>query len=101
MVYVVMGINADAERVVLALWVGPICVQSARFWLGVMTELPKRWTSDVLMLCCDEPKGLPDTEKASLPLVNIQLWCGHLVHNSLRYAGKKHRGQITVYLSES
>ena len=58
-VYVVMGINMEGERDILGLWVGPTGGESAKFWLGVLTELKNRGVADVLMLCCDGLKGLP------------------------------------------
>lgn len=99
-VYVVMGINLDGERDILGLWVGPTGGESAKFWLGVFTELRNRGITDVLMLCCDGLKGLPDSAKATWPLVDVQLCVVHLVRNSLRYASKKHWGQITSQLRE-
>jgi transposase-like protein len=99
-VYVVMGINLEGERDILGLWVGPTGGESAKFWLGVMTELRNRGISDVLVLCCDGLKGLPDSARATWPLVDVQLCVVHLVRNSLRYASKKHWGQITAQLRE-
>jgi transposase-like protein len=97
-VYVVMGINMDGERDILGLWVGPTGGESPKFWLSVMTELRNRGIGDVLMLCCDGLKGLPDAARAAWPLVDVQLCVVHLVRNSLRYASKKHWGQITSQL---
>ena len=91
-VYVVMGINMDGERDILGLWVGPTGGESAKFWLGVFTELKNRGIEDVLLLCCDGLKGLPDSARATWPLVDVQLCVVHLVRNSLRYASKKHWG---------
>ena len=51
-VYVAMGINMDGERDVLGLWVGPTGGESAKYWLGVLTELRNRGVNDVLVLCC-------------------------------------------------
>ena len=99
-VYVVMGITMEGERDILGLWVGPTGGESSKFWLGVMTELRNRGIADVLVLCCDGLKGLPDAAKASWPLVDVQLCVVHLVRNSLRYASKKHWGQITRELRE-
>ena len=99
-VYVVMGINLEGERDILGLWVGPTGGESAKFWLGVMTELRNRGITDVLMLCCDGLKGLPDAAKATWQLVDVQLCVVHLVRNSLRYASKKHWSQITSELRE-
>ena len=97
-VYVVMGINLDGERDILGLWVGPTGGESPKFWLSVMTELRNRGVVDVLMLCCDGLKGLPDSARATWPLVDVQLCVVHLVRNSLRYASKKHWGPITKQL---
>jgi transposase-like protein len=97
-VYVVMGINLDGERDILGLWVGPTGGESAKFWLTVMTELRNRGVADVLMLCCDGLKGLPDSARATWPLVDVQLCVVHLVRNSLRFASKKHWGAITRQL---
>ena len=89
-VYVAMGINMDGERDILGLWVGPTGGESPKFWLGVLTELRNRGVADVLMLCCDGLKGLPDSARAVWPLDDVQLCVVHLVRNSLRFASKKH-----------
>ena len=99
-VYVVMGINMEGERDILGLWVGPSGGESAKFWLSVMSELKNRGINDVLMLCCDGLKGLPDAAKATWELVDVQLCVVHLVRNSLRYASQKHWGKITSQLRE-
>jgi transposase-like protein len=99
-VYVVMGINMEGTRDILGLWVGPTGGESSKFWLSVMTELRNRGINDVLMLCCDGLKGLPDSAEATWPFVDVQLCVVHLVRNSLRYASKKHWGQISSELRE-
>lgn len=98
LVYVVMGVNLDGERDVLGLWVGPTGGESPKFWLGVFSELKNRGVNDVLILCCDGLKGLPDSARATWPLVDVQLCVVHLVRNSLRYASKKHWSTITRQL---
>jgi len=97
-VYVAMGINMDGQRDILGLWVGPTGGESPKFWFGVMTDLKNRGVVDVLVLCCDGLKGLPDAARATWPLVDVQLCVVHLVRNSLRYASKKHWGPITKQL---
>lgn len=99
-VYVVMGINLDGDRDILGLWAGPSGGESPKFWLGVFTELRNRGVGDVLLSCCDGLKGLPDSARATWPMVDVQLCVVHLVRNSLRYASKKHWGQITGQLRE-
>jgi len=97
-VYVAMGINMDGQRDILGLWVGPTGGESPKFWFSVMTELKNRGVADVLVLCCDGLKGLPDAARATWPMVDVQLCVVHLVRNSLRYASKKHWGPITKQL---
>ena len=97
-VYVAMGINMDGERDILGLWVGPTGGESAKFWLGVLSELKNRGVEDVLMLCCDGLKGLPDSARAVWPMVDVQLCVVHLVRNSLRFASKADWQPITKQL---
>jgi len=97
-VYVAMGINMDGQRDILGLWIGPTGGESPKFWFSVMTELKNRGVVDVLILCCDGLKGLPDAARATWPLVDVQLCVVHLVRNSLRFASKKHWGPITRQL---
>jgi transposase-like protein len=99
-VYVVMGINMEGERDILGLWIGPTGGESAKFWLGVLTELKNRGVADVLMLCCDGLKGLPDSARATWPLVDVQLCVVHLVRNSLWFASKADWQPITKQLKE-
>ena len=99
-VYVAMGINMDGTRDILGLWVGPTGGESPKFWFSVMTELKNRGIVDVLVLCCDGLKGLPDAARATWPMVDVQLCVVHLVRNSLRYASKKHWGPITKQLKK-
>ena len=99
-VYVVMGINMDGHRDILGLWIGPTGGESPKFWLSVMTELKNRGIADVLVLCCDGLKGLPDSARAVWPLVDVQLCIVHLVRNSLRFASKKHWPAITRQLKD-
>ncbi|MCP4305924.1 MAG: hypothetical protein GY788_13820, partial [bacterium] len=68
-VYVVKGINPEGERDILGLWVGPTGGESPKFWLTAITELKNRRVADVLMLCCDGLKGLPDSAPAAWPLL--------------------------------
>lgn len=63
-VYVAMGIDTEGHRDVLGLWVGPTGGESAKFWLSVLTERKNRGVNDVLMLCCDGLKGLPDAARS-------------------------------------
>lgn len=71
-VYVAMGITLAGERDILGLWVGPTGGESAKYWIGPLTDLRNRGVADVL-LCCDGLKGLPDAARAVCEQVEVQL----------------------------
>ncbi len=99
-IYVAMGISLEGERDILGLWVGPSSGESAKYWMGPLTDLKNRGVNDVLVLCCDGLKGLPDSARAIWPAVEVQLCVVHLVRNSLRYASKKDWPAITKALKD-
>jgi putative transposase len=94
-VYVAIGVNLDGERDVLGLWLGPSGGEGAKQWMTMLTELRNRGIADALIVCCDGLKGLPDAIRVTWPQATVQTCVVHLVRNSLRYASKKHWGQIT------
>jgi transposase-like protein len=94
-VYVAIGVNLDGERDVLGLWLGPTGGEGAKQWMTMLTELRNRGVADVLIVCCDGLKGLPDAIRVTWPQATVQTCVVHLVRNSLRYASKKHWSQIT------
>ena len=85
----------DGERDVLGLWLGPTGGEGAKQWMTMLTELRNRGLADVLIVCCDGLKGLPDAIRTTWPQATVQTCVVHLVRNSLRYASKKHWGKIT------
>lgn len=94
-VYVAIGVNLDGEREVLGLWLGPTGGEGAKQWMTMLTELRNRGVADALIVCCDGLKGLPDAIRVIWPDATVQTCVVHMVRNSLRYASKKHWGQIT------
>jgi len=94
-IYVVMGITCDGQRDVLGLWVGPTGGEGAKHWLSMLTELKNRGVADVLIVCCDGLRGLPEAIVATWPQATVQTCVVHLVRNSLRYASKADWGQVT------
>ena len=94
-VYVAIGVNMDGQRDVLGLWLGPTGGEGAKQWATMLTDLRNRGLLDALVVCCDGLKGLPDAIRMTWPDATVQTCVVHLVRNSLRYASKKHWGQIT------
>jgi transposase-like protein len=58
-------------------------------------HLKNRGLADVLIVCCDGLKGLPDAIRVTWPDATVQTCVVHMVRNSLRYASKKHWSTIT------
>jgi transposase-like protein len=94
-VYVAMAVNLDGQRDVLGMWVGPTGGEGAKQWMNMLTDLRNRGVTDACIVCCDGLPGLPDAIRAIWPRAEVQTCVVHLVRNSLRYASKKHWGQIT------
>jgi putative transposase len=99
-VYVAMGITVEGHRDVLGMWVGPTGGEGAKQWMNMLTELKNRGVQDVLIVCCDGLKGLPESIVATWPLATVQTCVVHLVRNSLRFASKKYWKEITGGLKE-
>lgn len=99
-VYVAMGIDLDGHRDVLGMWVGPTGGEGAKQWMNMLTELRNRGIQDVIIVCCDGLKGLPESIRATWPQAVVQTCVVHLVRNSLRFASKKHWKQLAGEIKE-
>ena len=71
-VYVAIGVNLDGERYVLGMWLGPTGGEGAKQWMTMLTELRNRGIADVLIVCCDGLKGLPDAIRVTWPEATVQ-----------------------------
>ena len=82
-VYVIYGINMEGCKDVLGLYLGEN--EGAKYWLSVLNELKNRGLSDILVLCADGLKGLPEAVEAVYPKTTFQTCTVHMVRNSLNY----------------
>lgn len=98
-VYVAVGVSLAGERDVLGLWAGT-GGEGAKHWAGFLGELRNRGAEDVMIVCCDGLKGLPEAISATWPLADVQQCVVHLVRASLKYSSRKYWGQITKELRE-
>jgi putative transposase len=94
-VYVAIGVTMTGERDVLGMWIGPSGGEGAKQWATMLTELRNRGLADVLVVCCDGLKGLPESIRATWPLATVQTCVVHMVRNALTYASKKDWQPIT------
>ena len=93
--YLAVGVDVEGRKHVLGVWLGD---EGAKFWLTVLTELRHRGLDDVLIVCCDGLKGLPDAIEATWPQALVQTCVIHLIRASLRFCSWKDRRAITTAL---
>lgn len=95
--YLAVGVDVEGRKHVLGVWLGD-GDEGAKFWLTVLTELRHRGVEDVLIVCCDGLKGLPDAIEATWPRALVQTCVIHLIRASLRFCSWKDRKAITTAL---
>lgn len=91
--YVTVGVDVEGRKHVLGVWLGD-GGEGAKFWLSVLTELRNRGLSDVLLVCCDGLKGLPDAIEATWPQALVQTCVIHLIRASTRFCTWKDRRAV-------
>lgn len=95
--YLAVGVDVEGRKHVLGVWLGD-GGEGAKFWLNVLTEIRNRGVSDVLLVCCDGLKGLPDAIEATWPQALVQTCVIHLIRASLRFCSWKDRKALTKAL---
>ena len=93
-VHIAVGVDVDGRKHVLGLWIETN--EGAKFWLKVITELRNRGVDDVLFVCCDGLKGLPEAIEAVWPNASVQTCVVHLIRASLRFVGYKERKRVAA-----
>ncbi len=88
-VYVVLGVSTTGRQEVLGLWIEE--TEGARFWLKVFNDLKARGVADILILCGDGLKGLPEAVAAVFPRTDVQLCVVHQVRNVTKFVAYKDR----------
>jgi putative transposase len=95
--YLAIGVDTDGRKHIFGVWLGD-GGEGAKFWLAVLTEIRNRGVGDVIFVCCDGLKGLPDAIEATWPQAIVQTCTVHLIRASLRYASYKDRKRIAAAL---
>ena len=95
--YQVIGVDVEGRKHVLGIWMGD-GDEGAKFWLAVLTEVKNRGVADVLIVCCDGLKGLPDAIETTWPQAVVQTCVIHLLRGSTRYCSYKDRKAIAQAL---
>ena len=91
-VYVILGINSDGYKDILGFYVGES--ESAKYWLNILNELKARGLKDILILCADGLKGLPEAIATAYPNTEFQRCIVHMIRNTMAYASYKDRKEL-------
>lgn len=95
--YVGIGVDLEGRKHILGIWIGD-GDEGAKFWLTVLTEIRNRGVKDVLFVCCDGLKGLPDAIEATWPKAIVQTCVVHLLRGATRYCSYKDRKAVLAAL---
>ena len=93
-VYVILGINSQGYKDILAFYVGES--ESAKYWLNILNELKSRGLKDILILCADGLKGLPEAISTAYPNTEFQRCIVHMIRNTMAYVSYKDRKELLV-----
>ncbi len=86
-VYGVIGIDLEGNKDILGLWIGD--TESAKYWLGVLTDLKNRGVKDVLIITSDDLPGIEEAISAVYPEAAYQGCVVHVMRNSLKHVSHK------------
>jgi putative transposase len=90
--HIAIGVDVEGRKHVLGFWLET--AEGAKFWLRVITELRHRGVEDVIFVCCDGLKGLPEAIEAVWPQASVQTCVVHLIRASLRFCSYKDRKAV-------
>lgn len=88
--YIAMGISQYGQKEVFGIWVSD-GGESAKFWMGVMTEIKNRGVEDIFIACVDGLKGFPEAIKAIFPLADVQVCVAHQIRHTTMFLPHKDR----------
>lgn len=95
--YLAIGVDREGRKHILGVWLGD-GGEGAKFWMTVLSDIKARGVADVIFVCCDGLKGLPDAIEAIWPTAITQTCVVHLVRASLRYCSWKDRKTVAAAL---
>lgn len=96
--YLAVGIDSEGFKDVLGIWIDQ--AEGAKFWLKICNELANRGVEDVIFVCVDGLKGLPEAIETVWPQAIVQTCVVHLIRASMRYVSWKERKTVAAALKE-
>ena len=97
-VYNAVGVRVDGTKEVLGMWLQE--TEGAKFWMAILEELRQRGVEDILILCADGLKGLPNAIEGVFPRTIFQTCIVHMIRSSTRYVPWKERRELCAALRE-
>ena len=94
--YVAIGLRLDGSKDLLGLWLE--ASEGAKLWQKILGELRARGLQDVLIMCCDGLKGMPEAIGAIFPLAVVQSCIVHMIRYSLSFVSYKDRRAVVAAL---
>jgi putative transposase len=94
--YVAIGLRLDGSKDLLGLWLE--ASEGAKLWQKILGELQARGLRDVLIMCCDGLKGMPEAIAAIFPLAVVQSCIVHMIRYSLSFVSYKDRRAVVAAL---
>ncbi|MGJ4050038.1 IS256 family transposase [Corynebacterium macclintockiae] len=94
--YIAVGVDLDGIKHVLGIWVQD--TEGSAFWAHVCADLANRGVRDVLIVCCDGLKGLPEAVEATWPDSMVQTCVVHLIRAATRFVAYQDRKKVTAAL---
>ena len=91
-IYIVLGISCTGKQEVMGLWVEE--TEGAKFWLNVFNDLKARNVKDIIVLCGDGLKGLPQAVETVFPETDVQLSVVHQIRNATKYVSYQDRKEF-------
>lgn len=97
-IYLAIGMRFDGKKEILGMYSDGS--EGAKYWMQVLGDFRNRGLEDVLFVCCDGLKGLPESIQAVFPKSVTQLCIVHQIRNSLLQASSKNKKEIASELKE-
>lgn len=94
--YVVLGVNQDGFKEVLAIYIGEN--ETSKFWLSVLNGLKNRGVEDVMVFCVDGLNGFKQAIEATYPNAQVQRCIIHQIRTSLKFVPYKDRKKFATDL---
>lgn len=85
--YVMLGINTDGQKEVIALQIGQN--ESSKYWLGLLNDIKNRGVRDIMVICADGLSGIKEAIATAYPNAEYQRCIVHQVRNTLKYVSYK------------